>query len=235
MVIINDPGFEMAESNFDQWIFGGQYADQGRKKVESVLTLKIDAIDHVCGLREDQKSKLHLAGQGDIKRFYDDVQVARDKFMKVRRNRNAINNIFQEIQPLQARVNAGLFGEASFFQKVLNRTLDDEQSAKFEESEMQRWQFRHDAGLSLVIAMMERTVPLRAGQRERFIAVLKEETKPVKVTGQYGYYVALYQMAQVPEQKLQPIFDDAQWKVIQKFQAHGLAMEQWLKQQKVLP
>ena len=233
--VVVDAGFQMSESNFDQWIFGSNYADRGRKRVESLLALKLDAIHRICRLREDQTVKLHLAGQGDIKRFYDDVQVARDNFMKVRHNRNAVNNIWREVQPLQTTLNAGLFGPNSFFQKVLNRALDDEQAAKFEAFEEQRWQFRHNARLTLVIGMLERTVPLRAKQRERFVAVLEQETEPVRVTGQYDYYVALYQMSKVPAQKLKPIFDEAQWKVVQKFLAQGLAMEHWLKQQQVLP
>lgn len=233
--VVIDAGFEIAESNFDQWIFGAQTSDHGLKRIELLLTLKVDSIDHVCGLTEDQMAKFQLAGQGDIKRFYDDVDAARAKFMKVRRNQNAFNNIWQEIQPLQARVNTGLFGQASFFQKVLKRSLNDEQFAKYEEAERQRWQFRHSARLALVVAMLERTMPLRAKQRERFISVLEEETEPVKVMGQYDYYVALYQLAKVPNQRLMPIFDKAQWKVLQQFKANGLAMEPWLKQQKVLP
>ncbi|MDA1055248.1 MAG: hypothetical protein O3C40_32915 [Planctomycetota bacterium] len=233
--LVVDQGFEMSESNFDQWIFGVPTSDHGRKRVESLLTLNVEAINHVCGLTEDQVAKLELAGQGDIKRFYDDVAVLHDKFMKVRRNRNAVNNFYQELLPLQARVNAGLFKEASFFRKVLNRTLNDEQSSAYEAAEWERGQFRYHAKLALVVSMIERTMPLRAEQRERFIQVLKEETQPPKAFGQYDYYVVLYQLGTVPDLKLKPIFDEAQWKVFQQHAAQGQAMGVWLKQQKLLP
>lgn len=233
--LIIDPGFEIAESNFDQWIFGVQYADQGVKRIESLLTLKVEAVNQACELTEDQRAKLKLAGDGDIQRFYDDVAIVRAKFMKVRRNRNAFNNIWQDIQPLQVRVNAGLFDQSSFLAKVLHRTLNDEQTARYEESELQRRQFRYGAKLALVVAMMERTMPLRAAQRGRFIQVLKEETKPPRVFGQYDYYLVLYQLTKVSEEKLKPIFDEAQWKAFQHFTAQGRGMEMFLKQQKVLP
>ncbi|HUG68252.1 MAG TPA: hypothetical protein VMM76_10905 [Pirellulaceae bacterium] len=230
-----DEGFNVAESHFDQWLFGSQSSDHGLKRIESLLSLKVAAINRVCDLTEDQVAKLELAGQGDIKRFSDDVAVVRAKFMKVRRNRNAINNIFQEIQPLQARLHAGLFEQTSFFQKVLKRLLTDEQSSRYEQADWERTQYRYNAKLSLVVTMMERTMPLRAEQREQFIQVLKEETKPPKAFGQYDYYFVLYQLAEIPDQKLKPIFDEAQWKVLKQFAAQGQAMEASLKQHKVLP
>jgi hypothetical protein len=230
-----DAGFEIAVSNFDQWIYGSQNAQQGLQRVESQLLLQVEAIDHVCGLTEAQITKLQLAGQGDLKRFLDDVSVARKKFMKVRRNRNAFNNIWQEIQPLQARINAGLYGESSFFRKVLRRSLTEEQSSRYEESEWERRQFRYHAKLALVVAMMERSMPLRAEQREQFINMLKEETTTPKAFGQYDYYVVLYQLNRIPDKKLKPIFDEAQWKVLKQHQAQARGMEVWLKQQKLLP
>lgn len=233
--LVIDDGFELAESNFDQWVFGAQHSDHGLKRIESLLSLKVAAIKRVCDLTEDQVAKLELAGQGDIKRFYDEVAVVRAKFMKVRRNRNAINNIFLEIRPLQARLHAGLFEQTSFFRKVLKRLLTDEQSSRYEQADWEQTQYRYNARLSLVVSMMERTMPLRAEQREQFIQVLKEETKPPYAFGQYDYYVVLYQLAKIPDQKLKPIFDDAQWKVLKEFAAEGQGMEASLKQHKVLP
>lgn len=233
--LVIDAGFEIAESNFDQWIFGSQNAQQGMQRVESQLTLQVAAVDKACGLTDAQLAKLRLAGQGDVKRFLDDVAVARKKFMRVRRNRNAFNKIWQEIQPLQIRINAGLFGESSFFRKVVSRTLTDAQSSTYEQTLWERSQFRYTAKLQLVVAMMERNMPLRAEQRERFIELLKTETKPPKAFGQYDYYVILYQLTRVPDEKLKPIFDAAQWKVLKQYTAQARAMEAWLKQQKILP
>jgi hypothetical protein len=83
--------------------------------------------------------------------------------------------------------------------------------------------------------MMERTMPLRAEQREHFLQVLSEETEPPRVFGQYDYYVALYQLGKIPDPKLKPIFDPAQWKVLKQFEEQGQAMGVWLNQIKVLP
>ena len=41
-------------------------------------------------------------------------------------------NIWQEIQPLQVELNAGLFGDDSIYAKTIRRTLSPEQAARFE-------------------------------------------------------------------------------------------------------
>ena len=233
--LVIDEGFEIHVSNFDRWIFGSQNSEQGTQRVESELSLHVEAVHQTCGLTESQMAKLKLAGQGDMKRFLSEVETVREKFMKVRRNRNAFNKIWEDIRPLQAKFNAGLFGESSFFSKVLRRTLTDEQSSKYGEAMWERTQARYLAKLKLVVAIMERNMPLRAEQRERFIDVLREETKPPKAFGQYDYYVVLYQVAKVPDGKLKPIFDEPQWKVLKLFTAQAQGMELWLKQQDLLP
>lgn len=235
-VIIVDDGFEMAEANFEQWVFAGaQSAKQGIQRLDSKLKLRVEAIDHICGLTDSQTAKLHLAGQGDIKRFLDDVQVVRQKFLKVRRNRNAFNQIWQDIQPLQLRMNSGLFNDSSFFSKVLKKTLNGEQSSKQAEADWERRVFRYHAKLSLVMQMLERSMPLRDIQRKALLQVLKDETEPPNSFGQYDYYVVMYQMAKISDEKVKPILDEAQWKALQAHMQQARGMEQWLKQQKLLP
>ncbi len=230
-----DEGFNLANSTFDQWIFGEQLQDNGVTRLESQLALNVDSIIRDCGLTSDQAAKLELAGRGDIKRFDDEVDKLFAKFVKVRRNRNAVNEFYQEILPVKAKFDAGLFNETSLFGKVLSRTLNDEQAAKHEQAERERRQFRYHAKLSLVVAIIERTMPLRDEQRERLIQVFKEETQPPKAFGQYDYYVALYQLSRVPDEKLEPIFDEPQWKVFVQFKAQGQAMHVFLQQQGLLP
>ena len=65
--------------------------------------------------------------------------------------------------------------------------------------------------------------------------MLLEETKPPRKFGhQYDYYVIMWQAAKLPEDKLKPLFDDVQWKVLNQQFAQMQGMEQWLKQFGVL-
>lgn len=223
------------DDTIDQWIFGsGRNAQQAKKRLESQLTLRIEELDRVCALTEIQKRKLRLAGQGDVKRLFDDMAIIKKKFDKLRNDQNAINQIFQEIQPLQTRIAAGIFQTESFYQKSVLKTLTVEQAAQLEQLDIDRRKFRYHAKILLALTVMDAGVPLRDEQRQKLIKILQEETRPPKRFGQVDYFVVLYQMAKLPEEKIKPIFDDAQWKALQAQFEQAKGMEQHLKQSGVL-
>jgi hypothetical protein len=234
-VVLNQAQVMWSDDTIDQWIFGsGRNAQQAKKRLESQLTLRIEELDRVCALTDIQKKKLRLAGQGDVKRLFDDMAVIRKKFDKLRNDQNAINQIFQEIQPLQARIAAGIFQSHSFYQKSVLKTLTAEQAAKLEQLDVERRKFRYHAKILLALTVMDAGVPLRDEQRQKLIKILQEETKPPKRFGQVDYYVVVYQMSKLPEEKIKPIFDEAQWKALQLQFQQARAMEQHLKQNGIL-
>ena len=224
--------FEVGEENFDQWVFGNQRnAAGGRKRLETQLKLQSDEVERACKLTEAQKKKLQLAGRGDIKRFYDRVEEVRKKFLLVRKDQQKFQEIWQDIQPLQMTLNSGLFDDQSFFHKTLRRTLNAEQAEHYELAEHQRRTFRYRAKVELVVATLENGLPLRDEQRRKLIQLILDETKPPRKFGQYDYYMVMLQVSKLPENKLKPLFDNAQWKVLnQQFnQVKGLG-EEFFKQ-----
>ena len=68
----------------------------------------VDEVQRSCELSDAQKKKLLLAGNGDIKHFQDRVAEARRVFEKYRHDQNSMQLIFQETQPLAAKLRAGL-------------------------------------------------------------------------------------------------------------------------------
>src|SRR5207248_5630599 len=124
-------------------------AGVARNRLDSLLTLHVDDLERTCGLTPVQKKKLLLAGRGDIKRFFDRVEELRKKFDKVKNDQNAFAQIWQEIQPLQATFNAGLFGEESIFAKALKTTLSPEQTARHEQVVRDRLLYRYCARVDL--------------------------------------------------------------------------------------
>ena len=195
----------------------------------------MESVDRHCDLSNAQKSKLELAGRGDIKRFFDEVEVVRKEFMKVRRDRQKFNQIHQKISPLQMKFNSGIFDDSSLLHKVLKRTLDTQQQAKYEQSELERRRFRYQARVAMVVAMLEKGVPLLDEQRQKLIKLIGEETEPPRKFGQYDYYVVLYQASTLPEDKLKPIFDDAQWRALQVQLRQAKSMRRTLQKQMFIP
>lgn len=229
-------GFEMSDENFDQWVFGGgRNITAGRRRLESLLTLQVEDVDRTCGLTEDQKKKLTLAGRGDIKRFFTQVEEKRRKFQLVKRDQNKIGEIFQEIQPLQATLNSGLYNESSFFSKAVRKTLTADQSVKYEAAVREKKMFRYKAKVDLAIATLDKSVGLRFEQRKQLAKLLMEETQPPNRFGQYDFYVIILQASKIPEEKIKPIFDANQWRLMNRQFQTAKGLEQFLKNGDFLP
>ena len=92
--------FMMADENFEQWVFNnGTNSAQAKTKAETVLRLQIEDLDRICTLTEPQKKKLRLAGQGDLKRFYDLVEEKRRKFKAVQNDQQKFNEVVHASPP----------------------------------------------------------------------------------------------------------------------------------------
>lgn len=227
-------GFMIEESNFDQWIFqGSPNADVGKARIRAFLNLKVDELSRICQLTSAQKQKLMLAGQGDIKRFLDQVEVVRKKFLKVQRDQEQFNQIWQDISPLQQKQTAGLFGTTSFLAKTINTTLTDAQSKQVADVENERNRYRFQSAIDLTLVSLESSIGLNAEQHEELAALLLEGEPPLKFGQQDAYYV-MYVLAKLPAQKLRKILTADQLKGIQPRLAQGRGMEQFLVQNGII-
>ena len=225
-------GFVMQEANFDQWVFQGSVnAAAGKARMESSVKMKLAELRRVCDLTDAQSKKLSLAARGDMRQFFEDVEVVRKKFLKVRNDQNAFNQIWQEINPLQLRQAAGLFGDSSFFAKTVRNTLTREQHEKYQVVLDDRRRFRYQAAAELALHNMSNTVALRHDQHESIFKLIIEETQPPLTFGQYDQYFVFYSLAKLPTAKLKPLVDDRQWKLLQQQLQQGRGMEPTLMQQ----
>ncbi|HET6424466.1 MAG TPA: hypothetical protein VFG20_12330 [Planctomycetaceae bacterium] len=228
--------FNIDESNFDQWVFQGNgNASAGKERLKARLNLQVAEIDRLCGLTSEQKNKLLLAARGDTKRFFDQVEEVRKKFLAVRQDQNAFNNIWQDIQPLQRQVSVGLHGETSLFYKSLQRTLTEEQLRRYREVQDERRKYRYRASIEVVLTNLENSVPLKHAQHAALVKLILEETSTPIAFGQYDQYLIMHQLSKLGEAKVKPLLDERQWTQmkLQFDQARG--MEPFLIQQGLLP
>ncbi len=224
--------FVLNAQQFDQWVFGNsnvQGAPGARKKMDTLLSLQIEEMDRTCGLSDSQKEKLRLAGRGDVERFFDRVEEKRRELQDKSYEQNKIGELYQQLQPFQATLNGGLFDDGSLFAKIVAKALDPEQAARYESFNRERRTFRYRAKVEMMVLKLSRSLGLRAEQQERFVQAIIEETRPPRRFGQNDYYLVLYQASTVPEERLRPIFDEAQWGLIQRLLRQGKGYEQFLK------
>ncbi len=225
-------GFFMREENFDQWVFqGNNNAAAGKARIESSVKMKLAELRRVCELTDAQAKKLSLAAKGDMRQFFEDVEVVRRKFLKVRNDQNAFNQIWQEISPLQQKQAAGLFGDSSFFAKTVRNTLTREQHAKYQVVLDDRRRFRYQAAAEVALHTLSNSIALSHDQHEAIFKLIIEETQPPLTFGQYDQYFVFYSLAKLPNAKLKPLLDDRQWKLLQPQLQQGRAMEANLMQQ----
>jgi hypothetical protein len=225
------------DETFEQWVFqnNGRY-NGARQQLGLQLLLQIEDLDRTCKLTDLQKKKLQMTGQGDIKRFFDKYDKVKKKFDLLKNDQQKLfQEIWQDINPLQLILQSGLFLEDSILYKSLHNTLTPEQWKKYREHARERREFQHRYNIEFAVAMIEMNTPLRASQRRELMAALSTITKAPRRTGQYGYYVVMYQMAHTPEEKLKPLFDDIQWKALKATFQQYQGMRQWLKDSGQLP
>jgi hypothetical protein len=133
-------------------------------------------------------------------------------------------------RPLQTSLQAGLFHEDSLLVKSLRNTLAGDQYARYDAIARERRAFHHRASVERAVTMLEQGMPLRDAQRRELIALLTNRTKPPRKSGQYDYYLVMFQLGRVPEEKLKPLFDNTQWKVVNRQLDQYKQMEPFLKQ-----
>src|SRR4029453_6610304 len=86
---------ETPENAFDSWVFRyGQNPHSVRMQLENALELELDAVDRAAALVDAERSKLRLAGQGDIQRYFESVEAVRRRFLLLRKDREKLGEIW---------------------------------------------------------------------------------------------------------------------------------------------
>jgi hypothetical protein len=220
------------DEQFEQWVFQQSGGVAGaRKRFDAQLTLQVEEIDRACKLSDEQKKKLRLMARADVKRFFDGYDRAKRKFNALHNDVQKLQEVMPDVQPLMAAVNGGLFGRDSLFGKSLRHTLSGEQAAAYEALLRQRAEAHHRARIELVVGMIDQTAPLRDDQRKQLIDLFMKEVKPLRVTGQYDYYVTMAQIGRLPEEKVKALLTDTQWKPFSKQLAQYKGIVPALRQQ----
>ncbi len=122
--------------NFDALVIGTSRnaMELLMSRLDQALHFKVEDVARECRLSEPQKSKLLLAGRGDIKRLVDRIYRERKQFeasdagpfdLAVRQN------LMTVARSLQESVNTGPFGGGSIFARVLGRDFTSEQFAAY--------------------------------------------------------------------------------------------------------
>jgi hypothetical protein len=108
--------------NFDRWLFPHEQSETARHDhLKEILDARIVVVAQANKLTDRERAKLRLAGRGDIKRFFDEVQKRKDQFEIDRKSFNTGLATLRRLDELSPTYRDGPFGPGSLFAKTLHK------------------------------------------------------------------------------------------------------------------
>lgn len=197
------------EDLFELWVLGGN-PSRFRQAIAEQLEAAVQTLDWKYGLSVAEREKLVFAGQADIRRYFRQVEILRQEYRKTGGDHRQLLVVHRKAVALRIDAADRLFDERSFFAKVANRTLQDAASSRAAARRQQ--QLRSAAERAIV--PLESIASLRPEQSEVLVALLLAETPPINV-GEDDDVLMKYRLAVFSEERLKPLFDEAQWPRVQ--------------------
>ncbi|KAA5540413.1 hypothetical protein FYK55_20580 [Roseiconus nitratireducens] len=228
---------QIGMDQFDRWIFQGLNGNQKPEDMlESRMYMEIERLELSTSLTEQQRAKMRLAGQGDIKRFMDDVQQARRDFLDLadNLNQNNLNEAYQLALPLQKRLNQGLFSDESLLKKVARGTINKAQADELRKREAQLNARRTQIAIANFVAMMGRQLALTAAQRQQLQDLLDGTIELKDPSSPYAMYAVMYRLTEMPAERYEKLLDAPQLKAFETVLQQGKNMRATLVRQGVL-
>ena len=221
---------------FNVLVYGHGDPDGARRRLENRLKSRIEQIDRVCKLTQDQRSKLNVAGRGDIKRAFARADELMAKQASVRPGADPQRQFARDIAEYRrAMTELDCFGDGSLFSKILPKTLTAEQWAQREKSIRDASNVQHRSTIRWAAGSLDIWLQLGTERREKLEKLLIARTVAPRKFGEYDYYGLLFQVSRLPEKEVRPLFDDGQWEKIGRQFAEARRLEKVLRLGGFLP
>ncbi len=119
----------LERENFDVWMFADEPTESARlRHLDDILRARVEAAAREHKLTGPQRAKLRLAGKGDIKRFFDQVEERRSAFETERQTWKTGLAALRRLDALLQIYQEGPFGDGSLFAKTLHRINEDQKA-----------------------------------------------------------------------------------------------------------
>jgi hypothetical protein len=191
----------------------GVDAETARDRLESRLIRVLDQVDQMYDLTPEQVTKLELAGRGEIKRFFDRFSEMKKQVDHSEGGRIEVRLAARDIESIRREFQRGYFDDDSLFSKMLKKMLTPAQRARYEDRDRVA---SYRTRVNWVLMPLRRELGLTREQHLRFLQVIAGETRPLQRYGELDEDAILLQASRLPEARLRPIFNDAQWRRLGK-------------------
>jgi hypothetical protein len=210
------------ERQFDDWVdqivSGINIRDTPEGgRLDERLRLKLDWIQASCGISEEQKKKLLIAGRRDIKHFLDELRETKRQYRDIKADPIEFAKVQKRLAEIQTSSAEELFGEASFLSKMLDRTLSETQRVAYRRAVEESQVFAYRAAVAQAVQFCDLAIGLRDEQRRRLSELFMGEARRVtkRESSELSLqFLMVLRTAKLPREKLRTIFDKQQWEVM---------------------
>jgi hypothetical protein len=221
---------------FNLLVFRHGDAATARRKLESRLKSRIDEIDRDCKLTDDQKRKLDVAGQGDLKHAFARFDELKAKFAAVADDPVEYQKFVAEVAKFRGTsTTLDCFGEGSLFSKIVAKTLTPQQIAMRQKALIEASNAQHLATIRWAVGSLDIWLKLGDAQHQKLERLLIARTRAPRKFGEYDYYGLMFQLSKLPETEVKLIFDEVQWEKLARQFAEAQRLEKVLRLGGYLP
>ena len=208
---------------------------------------RLERIETACGLTSEQRRRLRLAIESDLRRFVTEIDEVRGRYAGLEINMNEPagqkqwHTFQQDVQRCRDAMRR-LFEEGSLFSTVLQTTLDDDQQRCLAAETAARRSFYWR---SMVLEALVR-LDDQLGLSERQHAVLEAELlahEPPLRTDEVALArddqnlrrnLVYLVLSQLDQKRIREAVTERQWPTLAVYRNQGQAMRSWIEQQGVL-
>ena len=132
-------------------------------------------------------------------------------------------------------VTAGLFHDGSLLRKSAANTLTADQVVRYKAALSEHDRVLHADNIQQFIGLFERSERLPESRRQQLTAILTKEIEPSPCHVHEGLYYLFFGLDRIQEDKLKPLFRDADWQLLNQYREQSRHLEPMLRQAGILP
>lgn len=207
---------------------------------------RLAMIDAICDLSEDQRRKLRLAMESDVRELAEEIDGERQQYLGMAVNlgdkagQQQWQQFQQDVRQCQQRL-LGLFDADSLFAKVLPTTLDAKQFERLTAEHQDRRAYRWQAMVAATMLRFDDVLGLDQRQHEGLEALLLERQPALRIDRPVNRHdVHMRQMlvymvlSEVAAERLQGIVSERQRNLLAQMANQGKAMRSHIEAQGLL-
>ncbi|MFM9059169.1 MAG: hypothetical protein ACKOSQ_08605 [Planctomycetaceae bacterium] len=215
-------------------------------RVRAFGTTRLERVERACALSEQQRRKLTLALEADIRRCVGEIEEVRRGYagvtvnMRDREGQQKWGRFQQDVQRCRRRL-LTLFDESSLFAESLATVLDDGQRAALAAETAARRSFRWRALVATAMLRLDDSLALGERQHGEVERLLLEKEPPLRLdppvrqrNEQAEQILVFMVLAEVDQKALKAAVGEDRWKTAVTLANQGRSMRSWIEGQGLL-